>query len=133
MDRARIPEDSGPVGSSLVQGESTMSVPRSQAALQGVRVVDLGGERGAFCGKLLADMGADVIKVEPPGGDQARMVGPFLNDRVEPEKSLSFWYNNTNKHKKYRKYLSNSGNRDLVSITYGSNRDNRPPQSVKKL
>jgi benzylsuccinate CoA-transferase BbsE subunit len=65
--------------------------------LPGVRVVDLGGERGAFCGKLLADLGADVIKVEPPGGDQARGVGPFLNDRVDPEKSLSFWYNNTSK------------------------------------
>jgi len=85
------------MGSRPLLGESTMSFPRSQAALHGVRVLDLGGEKGAFCAKLLADMGADVIKVEPPGGDRARRVGPFLSDLPDPEKSLSFWYNNTSK------------------------------------
>lgn len=66
-------------------------------ALQGLRVLDAGGGTGAFCGKLLADMGADVVKVEPPGGEEARRAGPFLHDTVDPEKSLSFWYENTSK------------------------------------
>lgn len=69
----------------------------SLSALQGFKVLDLAGERGAFCGKLLADMGADVIKVEPPGGDQARRIGPFVHGAADAEKSLSFWYNNTSK------------------------------------
>lgn len=47
-------------------------------ALEGMKVIDLGHAlAGPFCGALLADYGADVIKVEPPGGDDARNVGPF--------------------------------------------------------
>lgn len=74
-----------------------MSFSEGQPALHGIRVLDLGGERGAFCGKLLADMGADVVKVEHPGGDPGRKVGPFLGGPFHPEKSLSFWYANTSK------------------------------------
>jgi crotonobetainyl-CoA:carnitine CoA-transferase CaiB-like acyl-CoA transferase len=54
------------------------------------RVLDLADGRGAFCGKLLSDLGADVIKVEPPSGDPARRIGPFYQDDPHPEKSL-FW------------------------------------------
>jgi crotonobetainyl-CoA:carnitine CoA-transferase CaiB-like acyl-CoA transferase len=49
-------------------------------ALQGIRVLDLSGEPGQFCGKLLGDLGADVIKIEPPGGDAVRQLGPFYED-----------------------------------------------------
>lgn len=52
------------------------------------RVLDLTNERGLVCGKLLADLGADVIKVEPPGGDRTRNIGPFYHDEPHPEKSL---------------------------------------------
>ena len=45
-------------------------------ALGDVRVLDLAGEPGMYCGKLLADLGADVLKIEPPGGDPARRIGP---------------------------------------------------------
>jgi crotonobetainyl-CoA:carnitine CoA-transferase CaiB-like acyl-CoA transferase len=48
-------------------------------ALDGIRVLDLADETGAYCGKLLADMGADVVKVEPPGGDAMRRIGPFYS------------------------------------------------------
>ena len=67
--------------------------------LDGVRVLELGGYVSApFCGKLLADYGADVIKVEPPGaGDAARRMGPFAGDDPHPEKSIPFLYLNTNK------------------------------------
>ena len=68
-----------------------------ESALQGLRVLDLADEKGAFCTKLLADMGADVIKIEPPGGDSTRNIGPFVNDVPHPERSLYFWYHNTSK------------------------------------
>jgi crotonobetainyl-CoA:carnitine CoA-transferase CaiB-like acyl-CoA transferase len=67
------------------------------APLAGLRVLDLADEKAYFCSKLLADMGAEVIKVERPGGDASRWIGPFLGNMPHPEKSLSFWYNNTNK------------------------------------
>lgn len=54
------------------------------------RVLDLADERGILCGKVLGELGADVIKIERPGGDPARLIGPFLNREVHPEKSL-FW------------------------------------------
>ena len=65
--------------------------------LTGYRVLDLAGPLGFHCGKLLADMGADVIKIEPPGGDEARRVPPFKDDSPHPEKSLYFLHFNTNK------------------------------------
>ncbi len=55
------------------------------------RVLDLADEKGLLCGKILGDMGADVIKVEKPGGDPARSIGPFYHDEPHPEKSL-FWF-----------------------------------------
>ena len=61
------------------------------------RVLDLTTERGLLCGQLLGDMGADVIKVEPPGGSPARGLGPFLNDQPHPDRSLYWWAYNRNK------------------------------------
>ena len=69
----------------------------STGALSGLRVLELADEKGQWCGKILADLGADVIKVELPGGGSSRMVGPFLQDVPHPEKSLSFWHYNTSK------------------------------------
>jgi len=65
--------------------------------LSGYRVLDLVGPLGLHCTKLLADMGADVIKVEPPSGDESRRVPPFKDDSPHPEKSLYFLHFNTNK------------------------------------
>jgi crotonobetainyl-CoA:carnitine CoA-transferase CaiB-like acyl-CoA transferase len=61
------------------------------------RVLDLTDETGQFCGKVLADLGADVIKVEPPQGCSARKIGPFYQDPPHPEKSLSWFAYNLNK------------------------------------
>ena len=69
----------------------------SPMALDDLRVVELGDERGEWCGKLLADMGADVIKVEPPGGVPSRQYAPFVDDEPHHERSLFFWYYNTSK------------------------------------
>jgi crotonobetainyl-CoA:carnitine CoA-transferase CaiB-like acyl-CoA transferase len=66
-------------------------------ALSGLRVLDLTDYRAHLCGRLLADMGADVIKVEPPGGDSGRRIGPFVNNTPHPDRSLFFWFYNLNK------------------------------------
>jgi crotonobetainyl-CoA:carnitine CoA-transferase CaiB-like acyl-CoA transferase len=67
------------------------------SALKGIRVLELANERIAFAGKLLADMGADVILIEPPGGDPARRYPPFLDDEPGPERSLWWWHYHTSK------------------------------------
>ncbi len=54
------------------------------------RVLDLTDEKGLFCGKLLADLGADVIQVEPPAGNPARTLPPFLGDEPGVDRSL-YW------------------------------------------
>ncbi|MEE8413483.1 MAG: CoA transferase [Dehalococcoidales bacterium] len=64
---------------------------KTEGMLSSYRVLDLAGETGLLCGKLLGDLGADVIKVERPGGDPARSIGPFYHDEPDPEKSL-FWF-----------------------------------------
>jgi len=61
------------------------------ALLSGYRVIDLCNEKGALCGKILGDMGADVIKIESPGGDPSRNLGPFYGDTPHRERSL-FWF-----------------------------------------
>jgi crotonobetainyl-CoA:carnitine CoA-transferase CaiB-like acyl-CoA transferase len=72
-------------------------VTDAQGPLSGLRVLELADGKGQFCGKLLGDLGADVVKIEPPGGEHCRHVGPFLDDIPHPERSLSFWHYNTSK------------------------------------
>jgi crotonobetainyl-CoA:carnitine CoA-transferase CaiB-like acyl-CoA transferase len=61
------------------------------------RVLDLTDEKGWLCGKIMGDLGADVIKIEPPGGDPGRNIGPFYHDEPNPEKSLYWFAFNTSK------------------------------------
>ena len=65
--------------------------------LAGLRVVELAGEYAAHCGRFLADYGAEVILVEPPGGAPQRRYGPFVDDVPDPERSLWFWHYHANK------------------------------------
>ena len=77
-----------------------MSQPETSAPapLEGVRVVEWGQMVSApFCAKLLAELGADVVKVEPPEGDLARLLGPFPDGRAHPERSGLFLFANLGK------------------------------------
>lgn len=65
--------------------------------LDGFRVLDLSNETGFLCGKILGDLGADVIKIERPIGDKSRNIGPFYKDIPHSEKSLTWFFYNANK------------------------------------
>ena len=71
--------------------------PVSPRPLDGLRVIELTSERCALAGKLLADMGADVVVVEPPGGSPMRAYEPFADDVADPEGALWWWHYNTSK------------------------------------
>ncbi len=79
-------------------GTGGSSPPEPAGPLDGVRVLDLGGELSAYGTKILADLGADVVKAEPAGGDRQRRRPPFAPG-PEPrlETSLTFAYYNANK------------------------------------
>jgi crotonobetainyl-CoA:carnitine CoA-transferase CaiB-like acyl-CoA transferase len=65
--------------------------------LKDYRVLDLADEKGSYCGKILGDLGAEVIKVEKPGGDASRRIGPFYHNTPDPEKSLHWFAMNGSK------------------------------------
>ncbi|WP_043284301.1 CaiB/BaiF CoA transferase family protein [Paraburkholderia oxyphila] len=67
------------------------------SALEGLRVVDMSGLAGQYCGKQFSDLGAEVILVEPLNGSSVRREGPFLDNHVDPEYSLPFTYFNAGK------------------------------------
>lgn len=70
---------------------------KNRRALGPFRVLDLTDEKGMLCGRFLASLGAEVIKIEPPCGDQARGIPPFYKDNPHPEKSLYYFAYNANK------------------------------------
>ena len=65
--------------------------------LSGCRVLDLTDEKGFLCGKILADLGAEVIKIEKPDGRHSGRIGPYWHDKSDPDKSLYWFSYNTNK------------------------------------
>ncbi len=68
-----------------------------EGLLGGYRILDLTDAQGFLCGKILADLGAEVIKIERPGGDPSRNIGPFYHDIPDPQMSLYWWAYNANK------------------------------------
>jgi crotonobetainyl-CoA:carnitine CoA-transferase CaiB-like acyl-CoA transferase len=85
--------------------------------LDGLRVIELAGDpAGEMLGKLLAQTGADVVKVEPPEGSPTRAIGPFAGDRADPDHSLTFWYYNTNKSSVVVDYRGDAGRDQLLGL-----------------
>jgi crotonobetainyl-CoA:carnitine CoA-transferase CaiB-like acyl-CoA transferase len=78
-------------------GREGMDASQDGGMLSPYRVLDLTDERGLLCGKILADLGADVLQIEPPGGNSARRLGPFYHHEVHPERSLFWWAYTANK------------------------------------
>jgi crotonobetainyl-CoA:carnitine CoA-transferase CaiB-like acyl-CoA transferase len=76
--------------------QTTQPSPKP-GALAGLRVIEFADELAEHCGLLLAGLGAEVIKVEPPEGNSTRGIGPFYQDQPGPENSLFFWHYNRNK------------------------------------
>ena len=87
---------------------------RYAGLLSPYRVLDLSNELGFLCGKILGDLGADVIKIEMPGGDPARRLGPFYGDQPDPEKSL-FWFGFNNNKRGITLNLETAKGRELFS------------------
>jgi crotonobetainyl-CoA:carnitine CoA-transferase CaiB-like acyl-CoA transferase len=90
------------------------STDRNAGLLSPYRVLDLSNELGFLCGKILGDLGADVIKIEPPGGEPARRLGPFYGDQPDPEKSL-FWFGFNNNKRGITLNLESAKGRELFS------------------
>ena len=85
-------------------------------ALNGLLVIELCGDRGQYMGKLMGDMGARVIKIEPVSGSQERNIGPFKNDIPNPNSSLYFWARNTSKESIAIDLNSTEGNKIIKQL-----------------
>lgn len=74
-----------------------MSGAGENTYLRGLRVLEIADEKGEYAGRVLAGLGADVVKVEPVGGERTRGYGPFYRDEPNPERSLHYWHYNQGK------------------------------------
>jgi crotonobetainyl-CoA:carnitine CoA-transferase CaiB-like acyl-CoA transferase len=81
------------------------------------KVVDLTSEEGQFCGRMLAGLGADVIKIEPPGGDPVRHIGPWYHGQESPETSLRWFALNVGKRSVTLDLDSDRGRDLLLRLT----------------
>ncbi len=81
----------------VAPGPGEMMGNAGPGMLAGLRVIEIADERAEYTGLLLAGLGAEVIKIEPPEGNATRRIGPFLEDQPGLERSLFFWNYNRNK------------------------------------
>ena len=65
--------------------------------LGGLMILDLVDQKGMYCTRMFAELGADVYVIERPGGSPLRNIGPFFTDIPDPERSLYWWYYNSSK------------------------------------
>ena len=91
-----------------------MTGAHPELVLEGISVVELAGDpAGEMLGKVLAEMGAEVVKVEPPDGSPSRALGPWAAGVEDREHSLTFWYYNVNKRSVVIDYSTPEGHADL--------------------
>ena len=95
------------------------------------RVLDLTDVRGQLAGMMLGDLGADVVRIEPPGGSEARRVGPLLSEGPNAERSLSFAAYNRNKRSLVLDLEHEEGRGQLLALVRGADfvLDSGPPST----
>jgi crotonobetainyl-CoA:carnitine CoA-transferase CaiB-like acyl-CoA transferase len=104
--------------------------------LSGLRVVELAQEvAGPYVTKLLGDLGADVVKIEEPGGDPARAIGPFIGGERGEDRSVLFLHLNTSKRSVRLDTATEDGKRALVDLIDGAELfvTDRPPAGLAEL
>lgn len=89
---------------------------KNKCLVRSPRVLDLTDKNGYLCGRILADLGADVIKIERPGGDPDRCIGPFFQHTPNPERSLLWFAYNANKRGITLKLDSRDGQQILKTL-----------------
>src|SRR5256714_13741874 len=98
IPRSRARRPSCTAGSRRSPGTAARTnATQDPSLLGGCRVIDLADLSGAVCGRILADLGADVVKIEPPGGEADRMQPPFVGDVENSERSIPWLAANVNK------------------------------------
>src|SRR5947199_120664 len=88
--------------------------------LAGLRVIEIADERAEYAGLLLAGLGAEVIKIEPPEGNATRRIGPFLADEPGLERSLFFWNYNRNRRSVVLDLQDAAGQEHLLRLLGGA-------------
>lgn len=103
--------------------------------LDGYRALDLTDNKGFLCGRILADLGVDVIKIEPPGGEPTRMMSPFYQGIKDAEKSLYWFAYNANKRGITLKLASEEGRGIFEKLVKGADFviESFPPGDMEKL
>ena len=95
---------------------TTTDSQQSPSVLAGIRVLDLAGLAGQYAGRLLADLGAEVIKIEPPGGDPVRFLPPFAGDQPGPDRGLRWLAYNSNKSSVVIDIETDNGRQQLLDM-----------------
>lgn len=101
-------------------GKPSTHADTQRPLLEGLRVIELASDRAAYAGKLLGDLGAEVVVIEPPGGHASRTYGPFVNDEVNPDKCLWWWNYNTSKRSVVLDLNSEEGRENFRKLAQGA-------------
>src|SRR3984893_11793774 len=104
----------------LARGPGEMMGNAGPGMLAGLRVIEVADERAEYTGLLLAGLGAEVVKIEPPEGSATRRIVPFLEDRPGLERSLFFWNYNRNKKSVVLDLGEGRGREDLLRLLAGA-------------
>jgi crotonobetainyl-CoA:carnitine CoA-transferase CaiB-like acyl-CoA transferase len=106
--------------SEIATGPGTTMGNAGPGMLDGVRVIEIADERAEYTGLLMAGLGAEVIKIEPPEGNATRRIGPWLDDQPGPDRSLFFWHYNRNKKSVVLDLREKSGQERLLRLLEGA-------------
>ena len=104
----------------IAAGPGEMMGNAGPGMLAGLRVIEIADERAEYAGLLLAGLGAEVIKIEPPEGNATRRIGPFFEDQPGLERSLFFWNYNRNKKSVVLDLGEGRGREDLLRLLGGA-------------